>query len=109
MPSHCMIYVTAGSRDEAMTIARALVAERLVACANVLGEATSVYQWNGNVEEAQEIVVIAKTRRDLADRALARIKALHSYDVPCAVVYDMAAGLPGYLAWIAAETAAPSV
>lgn len=104
-----MIYVTAGSRDEAMTIARALVAERLVACANVLGEATSVYQWNGNVEEAQEIVVIAKTRRDLADRALARIKALHSYDVPCAVVYDMAAGLPGYLAWIAAETAAPSV
>ena len=72
MPSHCMIYVTASTRDEAMSIARTLVAERLVACANVLGEATSVYQWQGKVEEAQEIVLIAKTRRDLADRALAR-------------------------------------
>ena len=105
MPSHCMIYVTASTRDEAMSIARTLVAERLVACANVLGEATSVYQWQGKVEEAQEIVLIAKTRRDLADRALARIKVLHSYDVPCAVVYDMAAGLPAYLAWIDKETA----
>lgn len=105
MPSHCMIYVTASTRDEAMSIARTLVAERLVACANVLGEATSVYQWQGKVEEAQEIVLIAKTRRDLADRALARIKVLHSYDVPCAVVYDLAAGLPAYLAWIDKETA----
>lgn len=100
-----MIYLTLSSRDEAMTVVRALVSERLVACANVLGEATSVYQWQGEVVEAQEIVVIAKTRRDLADRALARIKALHSYEVPCAVVYDMAAALPAYLDWIDKETA----
>jgi len=102
---HCMIYVTVGSRDEAMTIARALVREKLVACANVLGEAESIYRWQGVVEEAQEIVVIAKTRRDLADKALARIQVLHSYDVPCAVAYDMSGGLPGYLAWIDRETA----
>jgi len=102
---HCVIYVTAPSRDEALNIARTLVTEQLVACANVLGEATSVYRWQGKVEEAQEIVLIAKTRNDLAEAALARIKALHSYDVPCAVTYDMAAGLPAYLAWIDQETA----
>lgn len=99
-----MIYVTAASHAEAMTIARALVDEKLVACANVLGEATSIYRWQGKIEEAQEIVLIAKTRRDLADRAIDRIKALHSYDVPCAVVYDMTGGLADYLAWIDQET-----
>jgi len=101
----CMIYVTASSRAEAKTIARALVDERLVACANILGEATSVYRWQGKVEEAQEIVLIAKTKRALADKAVARITALHSYDVPCAVVYDMSAGSPAYLSWLAQETA----
>jgi len=101
---HCMLYVTVGSRDEAMKIARALVGEKLVACANVLGQADSIYRWQGAVEEAQEVVVIAKTRRDLADKALARVQALHSYDVPCAVAYDMSGGLPGYLAWIDRET-----
>lgn len=103
--AHCMIYVTAGSHEEALKIARALVDEKLAACANVLGQAHSIYRWQGKVEEAQEVVLIAKTRRDLADKVLARIKALHSYDEPCAVAYDMAGGLPGYLSWIDAETA----
>lgn len=100
----CMIYVTAPTREEAMAIGRALVGEKLAACVNVLGEAHSIYRWQGNVEEAQEIVLIAKTRQALVDAALARIKQLHSYDVPCAVAYAMAGGLPNYLAWLAAET-----
>lgn len=99
-----MIYVTASSKDEAMKIGLALVDEKLAACANVLGETTSIYRWQGKMEEAQEVVVIFKTRRDLADAAVARIKALHSYAVPCAVVYDAVAGLPEYLDWIARET-----
>jgi periplasmic divalent cation tolerance protein len=99
-----MIYVTAASRDEALKIGRALVAEKLAACANVLGEAASIYRWQGKVEEAQEFVLIAKTRRDLAESAMSRVKALHSYDVPCAVTYSMEAGLPEYLAWINRET-----
>ena len=101
---HSMVYFTVPSHTEAMTIARALVDEKLAACVNMLGEATSVCRWQGHVEEAQEIVLIAKTRRDLIDKTLARIKALHSYDIPCAVVYDMAAGLPDYLPWIDRET-----
>jgi periplasmic divalent cation tolerance protein len=99
-----MIYVTASSQDEAMKIGRALVDEKLAACANVLGATASIYRWQGKVEEAQEVVVILKTRRDLANTAVARIKDLHSYDVPCAVVYEAVAGLPEYLDWIARET-----
>ena len=99
-----MLYVTAGSRDEALELARALVTEKLAACANVLAQATSVYRWQGKIEEAPEVIMIAKTRKDLAEKALARIQELHSYEVPCAVAYDMAAGLPAYLTWIDDET-----
>ena len=100
-----MIYATAQTRDEAMAIGRALVGEKLAACVNVLGQARSIYRWQGAVEEADEVVLIAKTRQALVDRALARIKELHSYDVPCAVAYGMVGGLEPYLDWIGAETA----
>ena len=105
MTKHSMIYLTASSREEASRIARTLVEEKLVACANILGEGASIYRWQGKVEEAMEAFVIAKTRKDLADKAIKRIQELHSYDVPCAVAYDMAAGLPPYLKWIDDETA----
>ncbi len=102
--THCMVYVTAASKDEAAKIGRALVTERLAACANILDGMFSIYRWQGAVEEAQEAVLILKTRKELADKVIARVKALHSYDVPCAVVYDMAAGLPAYLDWIDVST-----
>ena len=102
--THCMVYVTAASKDEALQIGRTLVTERLAACANIVDGMHSIYRWRGAVEEAQEAVLILKTRKELADKALARIAALHSYDVPCAVVYDMAGGLAGYLDWIDVST-----
>lgn len=106
-PTHCMLYVTAASKEEALRIGRALVTERLVACANVIPGMQSVYRWQGVVEEAEETVLIAKTRANLAEEVVARVKALHSYDVPCAVVYGMANGLPAYLDWIDASTRQP--
>jgi periplasmic divalent cation tolerance protein len=105
-PDACMIYVTVGSDAEAKKIASALVNERHVACVNILPAATSIYTWKGMVEEAQEIVMICKTRRSAAQAVAARIKELHSYEVPCIAVYDMAAGFPPFLDWIKAETRA---
>jgi periplasmic divalent cation tolerance protein len=102
--THCMLYVTAASKDEALRIGRSLVTERLVACANVLPGMRSIYRWQGALEEADETILVAKTRKDLAETVIARVKTLHSYDVPCAVVYDMAGGLPAYLDWIDAST-----
>jgi periplasmic divalent cation tolerance protein len=100
----CMVYITAGSAEEARTIALALVNEKLAACVNILGVATSIYTWKGATEEAQEIVMICKTRCSMAAAVAARVKALHSYDTPCITVYDMAAGFPPFLEWIATET-----
>ena len=103
--SAAMVYITAASPDEAETIGRALVTERLAACANILPGMRSIYRWKGAVETAAETVLIAKTRLDLADALTARVKELHSYDVPCVVVLPIAAGLPEFLHWIDDETA----
>jgi len=100
----CMVYITVASRDEGLKIARAVVGEHLAACVNILGPATSVYTWEGKTEEAQEFVMVCKTRRSRAPELSARVKALHSYDTPCIVTYAMAAGFPPFLDWIADAT-----
>jgi periplasmic divalent cation tolerance protein len=99
-----LCYATAGSRDEALAIGRTVVQERLAACANVLGGATSIYWWQGALEQAGEAVLILKTRAELVERLTARVKELHSYECPCVVALPIAAGNPAYLDWIARET-----
>lgn len=102
----CVCYVTAGSRDEALRIGRALVEERLAACANVHAGVGSIYWWQGRLEEAEEAVVVLKTRAELVPALTARVRQLHSYDCPCVVALPIEAGNPDYLDWIAAETTA---
>ncbi|MFZ5426750.1 MAG: divalent-cation tolerance protein CutA [Thermodesulfobacteriota bacterium] len=98
------VYVTAGDRAEALKIGRTLVEERLAACANVMDGLTSVYWWDGKVQESAEACFIAKTRSELFERLTARVKELHSYDVPCVVALPVADGNPDFMDWISAET-----
>ena len=97
------VYATFGSEEDARTIARAVVEERLAACANILGPCHSIYRWQGQVEEAGEIAAIFKTRADAAARLVERIAELHSYDVPAAVVWPIADASEDYQTWVAAE------
>lgn len=99
-----VVYITASNRDEALAIGRTLVSERLIACANVLEGMTSVYEWKGELNEDDEAVLIAKTRQELTDRVVARVRELHSYECPCVVSWPITAANPDYLAWIARET-----
>jgi periplasmic divalent cation tolerance protein len=100
-----LIYITASSDEEARTIARALVEERLAACANILGQIRSIYWWEGELQEDAEVALIVKSTADLVPRLVDRVKALHSYDCPCVVALPIAAGNAGFLEWIGAETA----
>jgi periplasmic divalent cation tolerance protein len=102
--SAVFVYVTASDRAEALRIGRALVEERLAACANVLDGMTSVFHWNGAVQEAAEAVLILKSRGDLAGKLTARTRELHSYECPCVVVLPISEGNPAYLEWIERET-----
>ena len=101
-------YVTAPSREEAVAIGRTLVEERLTAAANVIDGVTSLYWWQGRLEQASEAVLTLRTRAELVERVTARVRQLHSYRCPCVVALPIAAGNPEYLDWIAAATAPAS-
>jgi periplasmic divalent cation tolerance protein len=99
-----LVYVTVGDSDAALSIARALVDERLAASANIIGGVHSIYRWQGAVEAADEAVLVLKTRRAHLEALTARVRALHAYDCPCVVALPIVGGNPAYLDWIAAET-----
>ena len=103
-----LIYVTASSRDEAVKIGRQVVEKRLAACANVLAGTASIYWWEGAVTENEEVSLILKTRTDLVDRLVERVKEIHSYDCPGVVALPITGGNPAFLDWIDAETAETS-
>jgi periplasmic divalent cation tolerance protein len=102
--SHSLIYVTAPGREAALKLARILVEQRLVACANVLDGATSVYWWEGRVQEEKEAILIAKTSSPKVLSVIAKVKEIHEYSCPCVVALPITEGNPDFLAWITAET-----
>ena len=100
---YCLLYMTAGSAEEARRIGAALVDERLAACVNVIDGMTSIYRWEGALHNDSEAVLIAKTRRALVDDVVARVKALHSYSCPCVVALPIVGGNPAFLDCIGQE------
>ena len=101
---HAMAYVTAPDRETAKAIARMVVERRLAACANYW-PVESRYWWRGTQEEANEFVIIFKTRQVLVRKLIAAVRGVHPAEVPCIVSYPMGPALPEYLSWIDAETA----
>lgn len=102
--SATLIYITAPNREEAVRIGRAVVEARLAACANVLPGIASFYWWEGAVQEDQEVALILKTRPELVEVLIARVRELHSYTVPCIVALPIEKGNPAFLDWICKET-----
>ena len=97
------IYIVAKDKAEAKKLSRFLIEEKLVACVNYF-HIDSVYRWKGNVEEAKEFAMIAKTRAELVDRVIERVKQVLSYEVPCVVSWNIEKGNPDYLEWIREST-----
>jgi periplasmic divalent cation tolerance protein len=95
-----IVFCTFGSVDEARRVAKTVIEERLVACATLLPQVESIYRWKGAVETAQETQVIFKTHLDRYYLLEARIKKLHSYEVPEILAFKAHAGLFSYLQWV---------
>jgi periplasmic divalent cation tolerance protein len=98
------VYATFADAGEAARIARILVEERLAACANILGPIRSIYRWEGRIEDAAEVAALFKTRAEVADALIARLSALHSYEIPAAVVWPIDSAFSAYEAWVEAES-----
>ncbi len=101
-----LAYSTCPDADSADRIARALVTERLAACVNRLPGVQSTYRWRGQIEQADEVLLLIKTTTDRLDAMTARLRALHPYELPELIAVEVRSGLPAYLDWVATETAA---
>lgn len=102
MPGEIIVLVTC-QPDDANKLATDLVTERLAACVNVVPSVLSVYQWKEKIEQDTESILIIKSHRDLFSRLEARIKELHTYDVPEIVSLPIEAGHAPYLNWLNAQ------
>ncbi len=96
---HGMLMTTTPSKEDAASLARLLIDEKLAACVQLLA-IESFYAWEGKTQNAPETLLLLKTRTALFDRAIARIKDVHPYSVPEVVGVPFVAGLAGYLNWI---------
>ena len=103
----CIALVTAPSEAVATDLARAVVGEGLAACVNLLPGVRSIYRWKGAVEEAEEVLMVLKTRSDSVETLRQRVEALHPYEVPEFVVLPVEGGLDAYLSWIRSEVTPP--
>ena len=99
--------ITGPDPDVVGELVRTLVAERLIACGNVVEGVTSIYRWQGVVEEATECLGVLKTTADRIPAVERRLADLHPYDVPELVVLSVEGGSPDYLAWVRGSTLIP--
>ena len=101
--SERLIYMTAPNETEAASLAKALLGDRLIACANIIPGVRSLYRWKGTINDDREVVIVAKTTKELTEPLIARVKSLHSYECPCVVSVDIGDGNAEFLSWIRQE------
>ena len=104
MSDTVLVLTTVSDDERADSIARALVAERLAACVNLHTSMTSFYRWKGAVERDAERQLVIKTTRDRLPALEARLKALHSYELPEFLVVAVDGGSAEYLRWVGEAT-----
>ena len=93
-------------RASAEKLADALIGQRVAACVNILAPCRSVYRWKGAVQREEEHPVLIKTTAERYPALEAAIRAAHPYELPEIIAVPIERGLPAYLDWVAAETAA---
>lgn len=101
-----LVLCTCPTSEIADRIATTLVTEQLAACVNRLPGVVSTYRWQGAVQRDEEVLLLIKSTRERYAALRDRIVALHPYELPEVIAVDIALGLPAYLDWITAETAA---
>jgi len=103
MTDKIVVLTTCESADEASQIARVLIEKKIAACVNIMPGVKSVYRWKENIEEASEILLIIKSRRDLFDAIRTEIARIHTYELPELIALPIVDGSETYLAWLDRE------
>jgi periplasmic divalent cation tolerance protein len=98
------VYITASNKEEARNVGKALLADQLVACINIVDNMESMFVWENAYQHEHEVVMIAKTKENLVDELVEKVKSTHSYDCPCVVAFPLKQGNGAFLDWIKEET-----
>ncbi len=107
MEEKILVMVTTGSEEEAVKIARVLLDERLIACANLIGKIRSLYHWKGEICDDPEVLLLCKSQGHLFDRISEKVTSVHSYEVPEIVALPLIKGFEPYFQWLVEETSGP--
>ena len=100
-----VIYSTIDTLENAKTIARLLVKEKLAACVHIIPKIESIYRWQGKIEETNEYVLLAKTSERNVQKTIQKIRSLHPYKIPEIIVFPPVGGLKEYIDYVEEETA----
>ncbi|BAF86952.1 CutA protein [Azorhizobium caulinodans ORS 571] len=99
-----LVYATYPSLTLAEAAARRIVEAGLAACGNILPSMVSIYRWEGQLERAEEVVLLLKTTKERAAEVVEAVRADHPYEVPAVFVLPVEDGSTAFLGWIASET-----
>jgi periplasmic divalent cation tolerance protein len=97
---YIVIFITVSSPKEAEHIAKLLLNKHLVACVNIVKDVQSMFWWRGKIDNAREILLIAKSKKSKFPAIVRTIKSVHSYEVPEIIAMPIIAGERKYLEWI---------
>ena len=100
MSKYAILYIVFPSMETAQQAARLALEKKLIACANILSPMTSIYPWEGKMEESQEYVVLFKTLKSKVKDATEFIASTHQYKCPCIIELPIESGHEPYLAWM---------
>jgi|SRR5665648_169419 len=95
-----IVFVTTKDKAEAEKICQTLLKEKLIACANIIHPVTSCFVWLGKIDNAEECLVVLKSRADLFGELTQSVKAMNSYQVPEVLALPIVEGSADYLAWM---------
>jgi len=99
-PAYIVVLITSETREEAQQISRALLGQKKAACVNIIPGANSFFRWKGNIDSAQERLLIVKTKASLLPEIISLVKTIHSYTVPEIIALPIVGGNREYLEWI---------
>jgi periplasmic divalent cation tolerance protein len=98
-----VVLTACDSEQQAQTLARHLIEHRLAACVNILPGVRSIYRWKDQIEDAEEFVLVIKSRRDIFPKLRQAIAHLHTYEIPEVIALPVVDGSDAYLGWLDRE------
>ena len=97
------VYLTLSSEEEAVRLARVVLDEKLAACANLLGGIRSLYRWQGELCDEQEVAMVLKTTSFRVEELMGRLSELHNYQTPCILAFSAHRADALFSSWVVSQ------